>query len=267
LECVAVGWFYENSDHKKEMGPAVDFFKWSTIMLTIVSVGVGLGIATPEGTPPKFTGGVGSEALYYSLFGGIVVWLIIMWVSYIKVVNYRQKNGKAPLALFGSDFKEGIAWKLFGWHGPEMLRDLVNSSIAKQQSTDNVTPLVSFWRWFNSISIVWGFLIKYFIPPVLWLILCSNTRINWYSPYEGYPGKYQAVGILIVVIMLLMIIFPLIEPDVLKNTSRSPTGSQHPLKNLKATSSVYMGDLEGKKEEFKPDPTKTDEENARDLGA
>jgi len=244
LECLTVGWFYEDEDQRKQLGPAVDFFKWSSIGLTIIAVGVGLGLAKPD-DQGTFTGGVGGDSLYYSFFGGFVLWVVSMRISYIMVVNYRIKNEMKALPWLGPeyDLKKGMAWKLLGWHGPEMLRDLCNTR-SQQQNNDVIhvdTNCTRFWRWFNSISIMWGFFIKYFIPPVLWLILCSNVRTNWHAPYGGYPPKYQAVGVLIVVIMILMIVLPMIEPGLLK-TSIQPD--------------------EGKKIELQPidaDPSKTNE--------
>jgi len=41
--------------------------------------------------------------------------------------------------------------------------------------------------WYEWIFVLyWGFTIKYLIPVVLWLILCSSVKNDFKSPYGGY---------------------------------------------------------------------------------
>lgn len=75
----------------------------------------------------------------------------------------------------------------------------------------------NFLDWCNTVGPVWGFLIKYIIPPVLFLLLCSSIRQDFTEPYGGYAAKYQARGIIFIVIMILMIVLPMIEPDLMAN--------------------------------------------------
>lgn len=45
--------------------------------------------------------------------------------------------------------------------------------------------------WYEGLFVFyWGFTIKYLIPIVLWLILCSNVKNDFDSPYGGYDTHW-----------------------------------------------------------------------------
>merc|ERR1719361_3338873 len=64
----------------------------------------------------------------------------------------------------------------------------------------------------STIGIWWGFLIKYWIPTILTVVLISEFREKSYNPYSGYPWGYLTVGILwfslMVIVVALIAIFP-----------------------------------------------------------
>ena len=64
----------------------------------------------------------------------------------------------------------------------------------------------------STINFSWGFLIKYWIPTLLTVVLLSEFREKSYNPYEGYPWGYLTVGVLIfsmmVIVVALIAIFP-----------------------------------------------------------
>ncbi len=64
----------------------------------------------------------------------------------------------------------------------------------------------------STIGIWFGFLIKYWIPTILTVVLLSEFREKSYNPYEGYPWGYLTVGILwfsmMVIVVALIAVFP-----------------------------------------------------------
>merc|ERR1711997_1118474 len=64
----------------------------------------------------------------------------------------------------------------------------------------------------STIGIWWGFLIKYWIPTVLTVVLLSEFREKSYNPYEGYPWGYLTAGILwfsmMMIVVALIAVFP-----------------------------------------------------------
>jgi len=64
----------------------------------------------------------------------------------------------------------------------------------------------------STIGIYWGFLIKYWIPTLLTIVLLSEFREKSYNPYSGYPWGYLTVGILwfsmMVIVVALIAVFP-----------------------------------------------------------
>merc|ERR1712013_398677 len=57
-----------------------------------------------------------------------------------------------------------------------------------------------------------GFLVKYWIPIILTVVLFSSMKNDCYNPYSGYEWSQLMVGILIfssmVIIVVLVAIFP-----------------------------------------------------------
>merc|ERR1711920_39292 len=65
-----------------------------------------------------------------------------------------------------------------------------------------------------SIPFLWPLLIKFFIPPVLMIMLWLKIRSSTFGAYEGYPSYYQNWGLLLIVVPLIMFIAGLIKPDL-----------------------------------------------------
>ena len=62
--------------------------------------------------------------------------------------------------------------------------------------------------WEPAFVFYWGFCIKYLIPTVLYYMLVNFFKIRIEKPYEGYPGLFQVIGILVPAIALsVMIVF------------------------------------------------------------
>lgn len=53
------------------------------------------------------------------------------------------------------------------------------------------------------------FTIKYFIPCVLWVLLCQNTKNDLDNPYGGYDKNWQYIGLAVPGLGLLAFIFNL----------------------------------------------------------
>jgi len=95
--------------------------------------------------------------------------------------------------------------------------------------------------------------------------LCSTIRKNWYTPYGGYGPRYQAVGLLICFIMLMMIVLPMLEPDLVKNRAESEP-VRKPLKNTASMGNEGV-ETDDVLLENKEETGATDEDIAKEKGA
>ena len=77
-------------------------------------------------------------------------------------------------------------------------------------------------------TFVWAVLVKYIIPPVLFLLLTSGVKANHEAPYGNYPGMVQNLGGFVVMLQPVMILLGATMEvnhclqSPLKSTSRIP---------------------------------------------
>lgn len=116
-------------------------------------------------------------------------------------------------------------WYLAGWEGgPEELRDFINTNGVGEDWRDHRLTYSGEWRalWHHSgISLFWGFLIKYFIPVILSVILVSTMQTDDEERYEGYQRKHLAIGIVVFSCMVVIVFIIALFPQILKQTSDS----------------------------------------------
>merc|ERR1711971_385520 len=105
---------------------------------------------------------------------------------------------------------------LIGWENVEILRDFMNTNglgaeewLAIRHTTAGELKVGLHH---STIGIWWGFLVKYWIPVILTVVLFSSMKNDCYNPYGGYEWSQLMVGILIfssmVIIVVLVAIFP-----------------------------------------------------------
>merc|ERR1712167_238735 len=57
--------------------------------------------------------------------------------------------------------------------------------------------------WEPGFVVYWCFVIKYFIPCVLWFLLVGNTKDDIDKTYGGYASYWQAIGMIVPILGLL----------------------------------------------------------------
>mmetsp|Transcript_17301 Transcript_17301/g.20969 ORF Transcript_17301/g.20969 Transcript_17301/m.20969 type:complete len:238 (+) Transcript_17301:3-716(+) len=60
---------------------------------------------------------------------------------------------------------------------------------------------------YSFILHTWALLIKYIVPMLLFILLCTGASANFDDPYEGYAGAFQNIGVLEVTIAYLILSF------------------------------------------------------------
>ena len=78
----------------------------------------------------------------------------------------------------------------------------------------------------STVSIFWGFLIKYFIPVVLAVVLVGTMQTDDEERYEGYERKHLAIGIVIFSCMVAIVFIIGAFPSILKQTSDASGSSE-----------------------------------------
>merc|ERR1719474_1865365 len=161
------------------------------------------GTAT-TGSTIVFTGGV-SNSWIVGLLVGAAGWGVTCFLSW----HHRSEESK--------ELSTGeLWWYIMGWENVEVLRGFMNSNgVGEEDWKTGKHTLSGELRMcvhHSTIGIYWGFLIKYWIPTLLTVVLLSEFREKSYNPYEGYPWGYLTVGILIfsmmVIVVALIAIFP-----------------------------------------------------------
>ena len=151
------------------------------------------------------TDGTNVDVIWVGVFIGAFVWIFGL------VAAILLSKGRV------SGLKEKI-WCIAGWHGPDMIRRMVNKEKEPKWEPGTVkSELAAFVR-SEMVSVPFGFLLKYLIPGVLLLLVGLALSKDLKTPYNGYYMVWNLLGILIVVAvlacMLILFIFPRIWYDM-----------------------------------------------------
>merc|ERR550517_817314 len=148
---------------------------------------------------------MGGDSWIVGFCVGIIGWMITCGLAYY----YRSEEAK--------ELSNGeLWWYILGWENVEVLRGFMNANgLTKEQWEEKKHTLggeLLMGVHHSTIGIWWGFLIKYWIPTILTVVLLSEFREKSYNPYGGYPWGYLSVGILwfslMVVIVAVVAIWP-----------------------------------------------------------
>ena len=104
-----------------------------------------------------------------------------------------------------------------GMKGTEELQDLMNGGVPALGDLDNwVTEVRAL---IHGISLVWGFLIKYFIPVFSSFILLATFAEDGKHPYEGYKDGNLWRGFFYFEAMVIIVQVVTMFPQILKQAS------------------------------------------------
>jgi len=229
METFALGWIYLVEDQADIVGAsAVKIWNigyWATLILATV---ISFCLAEPrysynedgEKGLEDFNGGLG----HFSVWVGFAICAIGWGLS----LFYSLQQAK----LFDTKLDTRAAlWGVAGWLGCEDLRKHVNSAGGTVEWES--TPDEEYRMWakcdFSKLSIVWGWLVKYFIPGFLFVLLADQLRKEEYDPMMGLkPGSsYQLEGMIPFILMLLFIFAVMIYPESMEQEyDHKKAGSQ-----------------------------------------
>jgi len=243
METFALGWIYLVEDQADIVGAtAVKIWNlgyWVTLILATV---ISFCLAFPryirnekdEKVLEDFNGGLG----HYSVWVGFAI-CVIGWggslIFSLREAKQFNKNLDTRAAL----------WGVTGWLGCEDLRKHVNSAggAEKWESTPDEERRMWMRCDFSKLSIVWGWLVKYFIPGFLFVLLADQLRKEEYDPMMNLePGSaYQLEGMIPFILMLLCIFAVMVYPESMQQDyDHKKAGRQ----DMSATMEMANGDNE-----------------------
>lgn len=104
------------------------------------------------------------------------------------------------------------AWKLFLFPVESLRSDL--NAVIKAEG-DGLEPEK---KW--AIPFVWALFIRYFIPPVLIIMLtlgiADYVGDGGYGADDGYDAKFQALGLIVALLVVVLVLVPAIRPSIME---------------------------------------------------
>jgi len=204
LETSACGWFYGYDRIEAKLGKQSCLIYragfWASLLFgTILSFLLSTPVELADGSF-EFTGALGADSVWPGL--------LLIGSAYYAWTKRIESAKALPMS--------SQLWLLFGWENVEILRDFMNTNglgaeewLAIRHTTAGELKVGLHH---STIGIWWGFLVKYWIPVILTVVLFSSMKNDCYNPYGGYEWSQLMVGILIfssmVIIVVLVAIFP-----------------------------------------------------------
>lgn len=180
FECFSAGWLFQIREQVDRLGlRATVGFLLCYNLSVLAAAAVALSLGGKTGLTVGMLFGLGCAGMG----------------TMLSLSMIRERHGKT----------EGeLVWDLF-FGNVEALRSEINSVVAAKGQ----------WR----VPLFWSFLIKFFIPPVLVLLiigsLASETADgkSTFGHYEGYPAGYQVLGIVMALLALVIVAVGAIWPN------------------------------------------------------
>jgi len=182
MECVSVGWIYMLQDQVKRIGWAAWFVSFGSFMYaSIIAPRVGFGI------------GMQSDHAVNGSITGLSVGFGIFLVGQVIALRMARKCNETK--SFRSVLYDVMLFNV------ESLRQDMNKIVGS--GVGNI-----------SIPMVWSLLIKFFIPPVLMMMLQVKFMSKSFGTYEGYHEWYQGWGIAISFLPWVALAIGLVAPSL-----------------------------------------------------
>jgi len=218
MEAFSLGWVYQYEKQCEMVGStAVSIFNvgyWGTLVFaTIVSFLFAYPRYETDDDGVKrlldFNGGVGHYAVWIGFFICAAGWSTSVAIALRKAKNFKE------------DLTTGQAlWGIAGWVGAEDIREFVNSSGGlKEWKTSGEEELRIWTRCdFSKLSIIWGSLIKYFIPGFLFVLLSDQMRKEHYQPLMGLEtgSVYQFEALIPLTLMIIAVVVIMVFPELME---------------------------------------------------
>lgn len=208
-ETGACGWWYSYELIEGQIGKKsaniYRFGYWTSVVLACL---FSFTLSTPEEVDGTFyfTGGLGNESWIVGFLVGLAGWAVTSFLAF-----YHRSEESNELST------GELWWCIMGWENVEVLRAFINTCGIGEEAWDEKKHTfggecyLAFHH--GTIGIYWGFLIKYWIPTILTVVLFSEFREKSYNPYGGYPWGYLVVGILWFALMVVVVVAVAIWPQ------------------------------------------------------
>jgi len=217
MEAFSLGWVYLREKQCEMVGSlAVNIFNigyWGSLICgTIYS----LLFAYPryemkdgEEKLMDFNGGVGHSAVWI----GFTI-CAIGWSTSVYIALQKAKAFSPTLT------KQQALWGIAGWIGAEDIREHVNSAGGLNEWKSSTDEEIRIWTRcdFSKLSMIWGWLIKYFIPGFLFVLLADQLRKEHYEPLMGLKtgSAYQLEGMLPFILMCICVFGVMAFPGLME---------------------------------------------------
>jgi len=229
METFALGWIYLVEDQAAIVGAAAvkvwNVGYWATLIFaTLISFCLAYPRYTTNSEGEKaledFNGGLGHYSVWVGFAMCVIGWGLFLLYSF-KLAKKFNPNLGSKAAL----------WGVTGWLGCEDLRKHVNSAGGTEDWESTPDEEKRMWMRcdFSKLSIVWGWLVKYFIPGFLFVLLADQLRKEEYAPMMNLkPGSpYQLEGMIPFILMLLCIFGVMVYPASMEQDyDHKKTGKQ-----------------------------------------
>jgi len=222
MEAFALGWIYLYDRQCHLVGaPAVNLWNYGYWILLIFSTFVCFCLAFPrykyeddstEKTLLDFNGGpLGNKAVWIGFAICVTGWPTLAYVAVGRAKAFNKKLST----------REAI-WGVMGWWGAEDIREHINSGggIREWTTSPEEERRICLSCDFSKLSIGWGWLIKYFIPGFLFVLLCDQLRKEQYDPFMGIEvgSGYQFEGMIPFIFMLIVVFGIMAQPSLMEQS-------------------------------------------------
>jgi len=214
MEAFALGWVYLVEEQYKLVGKvAVQVWNLGYWCTLIVATLLSFILAFPRYDDKKelvdFDGGVGNSAVWVGFGVCFLGWSLSLLIAVRKARAFQPK------------ISIGVTlWGILGWLGAEDIREHVNSGGGIRDWKSTPDEELRLWTRcdFGKLSIVWGLLIKYFIPGFLFVLLSDQLRKEQYNPYLNLKvgSAEQLEGMLPFILMLLCVFGVMFHPECME---------------------------------------------------
>lgn len=220
LEAFSLGWVYLYTKQCEMVGnDAVNIFNYGYWGCLVFSTILCFCLAFPRYTTPDpdsgekelldFNGGVGHGAVWIGFAICAIGWSasLIVALQKAKAFNPKLTTGEA-------------IWGIAGWIGAEEIREHINSGGGQTQWKSSSAEELRIWTRcdFGKLSIVWGWLIKFFIPGFLFVLLSDQLRKEHYAPLMNLEtgSIYQFEGMIPFILMLIVVVGVMVFPQLME---------------------------------------------------
>jgi len=211
MEAFTLGWIYLIEENYKIVGtPAVIFWNVGYWITLIFATTVSFACSFPRYDSNKnlvdFDGGAGNSSVWIGFAICFFGWLISIFIAMGMARKFRPEIST----------REAL-WGIMGWIGAEDIRHHVNTGGGIREWESTPEEEIRMWVRCDcgKLSIVWGWLIKYFIPGFLFVLLSDQLRKEQYDPFMDLEvgSGYQLEGMLPFILMLLCIFGVMLFPE------------------------------------------------------